>query len=108
MGTAGAGMDARSLTEPQNDNNYKTTGRVIVTGVSHIKELPCDEIWQIMRGGPDIDGAIRVRALAPGDNLFHQYIARWKDADPEEWWHLYEQQFINELNREIIRRLVLV
>lgn len=57
-------------------------------------------------GGPDIGGTVRVRSLAPGDKLFQQYVDQWKDADPEEWWHLYEEQFIKELNRDIIKKLM--
>jgi len=57
----------------QERNHRRKPGRIIVTGVSHIHDLPCDEIWQIMKGGADIEGTIRVRALAPSDNLFHKY-----------------------------------
>ncbi len=104
-------MDIEQSTYSNNHSLQNTgiqckTGRVIVTAVSHIKEVSCDEVWQIMRGGPDIGGAVRVKALAPGDNLFHQYLNQWKDADPQEWWHLYEEQFIKDLNWGMIKKLM--
>lgn len=104
-------MDAEQRTDSsaqslQEGNLRRKTGRIIVTGVSHINDLPCDEIWQIMRGGADISGTVRVRALAPGDNLFHKYIKQWKDTDPEEWWSLYKAQFTKELSRVMINKLI--
>ncbi len=70
------------------------------------KDITYDEAWQIMRGGPEIEGAVRVRALAPGDVLFKQYHEQWKGTDPAMWWHLYEKQFIRELNQKMFHKLV--
>lgn len=47
-----AGQSIRSGNQHLQSAEIKNkTGRVIVTGVSHIKEIFSDEIWQIMRGG---------------------------------------------------------
>ncbi|MBM7853901.1 uncharacterized protein YeaO (DUF488 family) [Desulfohalotomaculum tongense] len=78
----------------------KKEGLVITTNVSSLKKLKCDQIWLIARAGKEIPGTLRVRELAPSKQLFQRYINEWRFKDPEEWWHLYREQFYNELNKE--------
>ncbi|MCL5058639.1 MAG: DUF488 domain-containing protein [Actinobacteria bacterium] len=76
------------------------TGYIITASISSLKNIVCDEVWQITRSGPYVTGAIRVPELSPSPELFHQYIMEWKQKHPEEWWQLYTKRFIEEMNLE--------
>jgi uncharacterized protein YeaO (DUF488 family) len=86
-----------------------TTGRIITASISSIKKLNCDEIWQITRSDKVITGNKWVSELAPGWDLFNQYLHNWKGKPPEEWWHLCAQAYNEELQSEVklaaLRRL---
>lgn len=67
-------------------------------GLKYLKEKA--EIWQIMRGGPDLPNAIRVRKLSPSDQLFQSYVRAWRKKPSAEWWPIYEERFMDELKTE--------
>ncbi|MGI6422570.1 MAG: DUF488 family protein [Syntrophomonadaceae bacterium] len=75
-------------------------GRIITASISSIKNLNCNEIWQITRSGKEIPGAIWVPHLAPSSGLFKQYLNEWKGTNPELWWPQYVERFTEELNRK--------
>ncbi|NLX01726.1 MAG: DUF488 domain-containing protein [Syntrophomonadaceae bacterium] len=84
-------------------------GYVITASISAIRKLDCDEIWQITRSDKGITGTKWVPELAPGWDLYNQYLNNWKGKPPEEWWPLYEKTFNEELKSEVklaaLRRL---
>lgn len=47
--------------------------------------------------------------LAPGWDLYNQYLHNWKGKPPAKWWPLYEKAFNEELQSEVklaaLRRL---
>lgn len=77
----------------------KVKGKVFTASVSQMKEIQpnCEEIWLITRAGADIPNTIRVRGLAPGPELYKDFIEKWKDSDPKEWWPKYQERFMEEL-----------
>jgi uncharacterized protein YeaO (DUF488 family) len=67
-------------------------------GLKFLKEKA--ELWQIMRAGPELSNAIRIKELSPSDQLFQSYIRSWRKKPSEEWWPLYENQFMREMKTE--------
>ena len=67
-------------------------------GLKYLKEEA--ELWQIMRAGPELSNAIRVKELSPSDELFQLYMGMWKGKPADDWWHLYEKKFISEMETE--------
>lgn len=68
------------------------------TGLKFLKEEA--ELWQIMRAGPELANAIRVKELSPSDQLFQSYIRTWRHKSSEEWWPLYQERFLKELQTD--------
>jgi len=79
----------------------KETGTVYTADVSRVQELDrfCAEVWLITRAGRDIPGAMRVRALSPGESLFRDYLEKWRFNPPEQWWPEYRERFNTELQQ---------
>jgi len=75
-------------------------GYVITASISSIKNIDCDEIWQITRSGKYLDGTVLVKNLSPSPELFNIYINEWKNKAPDYWWPLYEAKFNEELKTE--------
>ncbi|HBQ28466.1 MAG TPA: hypothetical protein DD719_03475 [Desulfotomaculum sp.] len=72
-------------------------GYVITADVSSIRDIICDEVWQITRSSKHISGTVWVPELAPSSQLFEKYLKEWKDNPVEEWWYLYKDAFNKEL-----------
>lgn len=75
-------------------------GKIITSNVSLAKHAPADEFWLITRAGPEIPGMERHIALAPSPQLFHRYLTELKDTDPQNWWPIYRNIFLHELNSQ--------
>lgn len=73
-------------------------GQIITASISSLRNIDCDEIWQITRVNKEISGLIWVPELAPSPALFNQYLHEWKDKPAEEWWSKYEEKFNEELS----------
>ncbi|WP_026679180.1 DUF488 family protein [Fictibacillus gelatini] len=81
--------------------NLVPTGRLYTSNPSGLKYLKEQaELWQIMRAGPELPSAIRVKELSPSDQLFKRYIKEWRGKPPIKWWTLYEEQFMKEMKTE--------
>jgi uncharacterized protein YeaO (DUF488 family) len=74
-----------------------SSGYVITASISSIKNIVCDEVWQITRSNKYISGAKWVPGLAPSSTLYRRFINEWKDRHGDEWWHTYKVQFEKEL-----------
>ncbi len=89
--------------------NNNSGGYVITADISSIKNIVCDEVWQITRSSKNISGAIWMHALAPSPGLYNRFLNEWKDKPGEEWWHIYKELFEQELKTQIkldaLRRL---
>jgi uncharacterized protein YeaO (DUF488 family) len=72
-------------------------GYIVTTDVASLSKVDYDEAWLITRAGKDIPGTIRVKALSPEPALFSRYYHEWRTKDPYEWWPLYQQEFLKEL-----------
>ena len=72
-------------------------GYVITADVSSVKDIICDEVWQITRAGNHIPGTMWVPDLAPGPHLFKRYLHEWKGRPVDEWWDRYKEIFEQEL-----------
>lgn len=68
------------------------------------KKVTADYYWLITRGGNDIAGFERVKALAPNRELFVQYLREWKGSPASEWWAEYRRRFIVQLNDQPAKR----
>lgn len=82
-------------------NSSVPTGKLYTsnpTGLKYLKEEA--EIWQIMRAGPELAHAIRVKELSPSDQLFQSYVRTWRHKPSNEWWPLYEDRFMREMKTE--------
>lgn len=80
---------------------FNLTGKLYTSNPTGLKYLKEDvELWQIMRAGYDLPGAIRVEELSPSDQLFQTYLRAWRNKSPKEWWPLYEQRFQKEMQSE--------
>jgi len=77
-----------------------SSGYVITADISSIKNIICDEVWQITRSNKNISGVKWVPDLAPSPNLYSRFINKWKDKPGEEWWHTYKGQFEQELKTD--------
>lgn len=79
----------------------KETGMVYTADVSRVQELNrfCAEVWLITRAGRDIPGAMRVRAFFPGGGFFRDYLVKWRQNPPEQWWPEYRERFNTELQQ---------
>ncbi len=75
----------------------KSSGYVITASISSIKNIVCDEVWQITRSNKNIPGTLWVPDLAPSPDLYRQFLNQWKDKPGEEWWHFYKNRFEQEL-----------
>lgn len=75
-------------------------GYVITADVSSVKNIICDEVWQITRAGNHIPGTLWVPDLAPGPQLFKRYLHEWKDRPGNEWWDRYKELFEQELRTD--------
>lgn len=93
----------------------KPSGHLYTSNPYGLRYLEEDaEIWQITRGGVDIPGSILVRDLSPTRPLFNRFVQDWKNKPFEEWWHLYEKRFLEEMEseeklkglREVYKRLL--
>ncbi|MCJ7843287.1 DUF488 domain-containing protein [Lederbergia sp. NSJ-179] len=77
------------------------TGKLYTSNPAGLKFLKEEaELWQIMRAGHELSGAIRVKELSPSDQLFHTYIREWKGLPSEKWWPYYEEQFMREMKTD--------
>jgi uncharacterized protein YeaO (DUF488 family) len=77
------------------------TGKLYTSNPAGLKFLKEEaELWQIMRAGPELSNAIRVKELSPSDQLFQSYIRTWRRKPSGEWWPLYEDQFMREMKTE--------
>lgn len=76
-------------------------GKLYTSNPTGLKFLKVEaELWQIMRAGPELSKAIRVKELSPSDELFQTYIRSWRGKPSEKWWSYYEEQFIREMETE--------
>lgn len=80
--------------------NNNPSGYVITAAISSIKDIVCDEVWQITRSSRNITGAIWMHALAPSPDLYKSFLYEWKDKPGEEWWPIYKELFEQELKAE--------
>lgn len=79
----------------------KPTGKLYTSNPSGLRNLNEEaEIWQITRAGVDIPNSIVVKSLSPSPILFQNFIQDWKGKPFEEWWHLYEKRFLEELTTD--------
>lgn len=78
----------------------KNVGYLITAPISAVKKIDCDEVWQITRSDKVLPEAIWVPALAPSWDLFNQHLHEWKDLPAEEWWPLYKDRFLRELQTD--------
>lgn len=77
------------------------TGKLYTSNPAGLKFLKEEaELWQIMRAGPELTSAIRIKELSPSDQLFQSYVKTWRHKPSEEWWPLYEERFMNEMKTD--------
>lgn len=72
-------------------------GYVITGSISSIKDINCDQVWQITRSNKTISGTVWVPELSPSNELFNTYLHEWKEKQPDQWWVQYSDQFNREL-----------
>jgi len=77
-----------------------SSGYIVTAGISSIKNVICDEVWQITRSNKYISGTTRMPGLAPSPDLYRRFLYEWKGKPVEEWWHIYKSQFERELETE--------
>jgi len=75
-------------------------GYVITANISSIKNIVCDEVWQITRSNKNISAVKWVPDLAPSPNLYSRFINEWKGKPGEDWWPIYKYQFEKELDTD--------
>jgi len=73
------------------------SGYVVTSNIASIKNIVCDEVWQITRSGKYISGALWMPELAPGPYLYRRFVFEWKNKPVKEWWHTYKDEFEKEL-----------
>jgi uncharacterized protein YeaO (DUF488 family) len=74
------------------------TGKLYTSNVTGLKKVDFEaEILLITRAGQEIPNVKVVRELSPSPDLFQTFLNQWKNKNPAEWWHLYEQRFQHEL-----------
>jgi uncharacterized protein YeaO (DUF488 family) len=72
-------------------------GYVITASISSLRNIKCDEVWQITRVNNEISGTLWIPELAPSPALFNTYLKEWKGKPADQWWSEYEVKFVDEL-----------
>lgn len=80
--------------------NINSSGYIVTADVSSIKDIACDEVWQITRSSNHIPGTVWMPDLAPSPQLFKKYLYEWKDRPCEEWWDMYREIFEQEIKSD--------
>ena len=84
----------------------QSKGEVFLCCLGRLKSVPRDNnfVFLVTRGKRSIDGVRQTTELAPSKDLFYKYTNLWKKSS-ENWWHLYEKQYLDELDLSFIDKL---
>lgn len=82
-------------------NQEHVMGKLYTSNPAGIKLLEVDaEIWQITRGKTTLPDMISVKELSPSNHLFQRFLQEWKGNPGDEWWSIYEKEFLQELTTD--------